>query len=78
MPGLPQMALAAGQGQPGQPVKSDQPCPFYETNGICYMGAACPYKHGQDPVVVKGDGTVFAYECFCGWRCEANNVSRRI
>lgn len=50
MPGLPPMPVP---GQPGaDQAKSDEPCPFYETNGICYMGAACPYKHGQGPVTV--------------------------
>lgn len=50
MPGLPPMPVP---GQPGaDQAKSNEPCPFYETNGICYMGAACPYKHGQGPVTV--------------------------
>ncbi|KAL1963148.1 hypothetical protein VTN77DRAFT_8691 [Rasamsonia byssochlamydoides] len=58
MPGLPPLPIPGAAGMSGQQNpsdqsgKSDQPCPFYETNGICYMGAACPYKHGQDPVVV--------------------------
>lgn len=72
-PQMPGLALpipgVAGQPQAGdQAAKSDQPCPFYETNGICYMGAACPYKHGQDPVVVppKDDGK---WRCFCRVRC---------
>lgn len=64
IPGLPLPVppQAAGQGQqqqPGElPAKSSQRCPLYETQGICYLGAACPYQHGQDSLVVppKDDG----------------------
>lgn len=52
MPGLPPMPVPGQQA--GDQTKSNEPCPFYETNGICYMGAACPYKHGQESVVVPG------------------------
>lgn len=57
MPGMPPMP-APGQ-PPGDQAKSNEPCPFYETNGICYMGAACPYRHGENTVVVpsKDNGT---------------------
>lgn len=63
MPGLPLPVPPAG-GNPGQqrsgelPAKSSQRCPLYETQGICYLGATCPYQHGQDSVVVpsKDDG----------------------
>jgi hypothetical protein len=59
MPGLPPLPIP-GQPLPGDQSKSSQPCPFYETNGICYMGAGCPYKHGEDSVVIppKDDGSV--------------------
>ncbi|OKL58052.1 hypothetical protein UA08_06685 [Talaromyces atroroseus] len=50
MPGIPPMPVPGQQGD--DQAKSNEPCPFYESNGICYMGAACPYKHGQGPVVV--------------------------
>jgi hypothetical protein len=65
MPGLPPMPVP---GQPGaDQAKSNEPCPFYETNGICYMGAACPYKHGQGPVTVPsgndGELNLFLLRC---------------
>lgn len=50
IPGIPQIPI--GNVQTGDQGKIDQPCQFYETTGICYLGAACPYKHGQDPTVV--------------------------
>lgn len=60
MPGMPPMPVP-GQPQPGDQAKSNEPCPFYETNGICYMGAACPYRHGENSVAVppKDNGTQF-------------------
>lgn len=59
MSGLPPMPVPGQQGD--DQAKSNEPCPFYETNGICYMGAACPYKHGQGPVVVPGsDGMIIS------------------
>ncbi|PYH94212.1 hypothetical protein BO71DRAFT_399080 [Aspergillus ellipticus CBS 707.79] len=50
MPGMPPMPMppqGAGPGaQPDQMVpKSSERCPFYETQGICYLGATCPYQH---------------------------------
>jgi hypothetical protein len=65
MPGLPPMPVP---GQPGaDQAKSNEPCPFYETNGICYMGAACPYKHGQGPVTVPS-GNDGELNLFLLWR----------
>ena len=51
MPGMPPMPMPPGipgqpQPQPDQmPAKSSERCPFYETQGICYLGATCPYQH---------------------------------
>ena len=52
--GFPQMAgmppipgMPGAPGQPGMGDMSNQRCPFYETQGICYLGAACPYQHGD-------------------------------
>lgn len=47
MPGMPPMPGMPGPGQPGSEQFKDQRCPFYETQGICYLGAACPYQHGE-------------------------------
>ncbi|RAL13777.1 CCCH zinc finger and RRM domain protein [Aspergillus homomorphus CBS 101889] len=47
MPGMPPMPMpppGAGQ-QPGEMPKSSERCPFYETQGICYLGNTCPYQH---------------------------------
>ncbi|KAL3461592.1 hypothetical protein BJX64DRAFT_260503 [Aspergillus heterothallicus] len=54
MPGMPPMPMPPGGGAPGQQgdqmgVKSTEKCPFYETQGICYLGAACPYQHDTVP-----------------------------
>lgn len=49
MPGMPPMpmppAVPGQQPQPDQMEKSSERCPFYETQGICYLGATCPYQH---------------------------------
>ena len=50
MPGMPPMPMAPGApGAPGQQQpqvpKSSERCPFYETQGICYLGNTCPYQH---------------------------------
>lgn len=49
MPGMPPMpmppAVPGQQPQPDQMGKSSERCPFYETQGICYLGATCPYQH---------------------------------
>ncbi|KAF7715523.1 Uncharacterized protein PECH_004726 [Penicillium ucsense] len=50
MPGMPSMpGMPGGPGQPNAgPMGSiNQRCPFYDTQGICYLGAACPYQHGE-------------------------------
>ncbi|KAL3495967.1 hypothetical protein BJX62DRAFT_145852 [Aspergillus germanicus] len=54
MPGMPPMPMPPGGGAPGQQgeqmgAKSTEKCPFYETQGICYLGAACPYQHDIVP-----------------------------
>lgn len=49
MPGMPPMA-----GQPGMEHLANERCPFYDTQGICYLGAACPYKHSD--AGAKNDG----------------------
>ncbi|KAJ5899257.1 hypothetical protein N7495_004001 [Penicillium taxi] len=56
MPGMPPMPVMPGA--PGQPVMepTGQPCPFYETQGICYLGTACPYQHGE--AGSKNDGGI--------------------
>ncbi|KAL4974790.1 hypothetical protein BDW66DRAFT_167541 [Aspergillus desertorum] len=49
MPGMPPMPMPPGGGPSQQPdqvgPKSTEKCPFYETQGICYLGGACPYQH---------------------------------
>ena len=48
MPGMPPMPGMPGvPGQPGTEQMANQRCPFYDTQGICYLGATCPYKHGE-------------------------------
>ena len=49
MPGMPPMA-----GQPGSEQLAGQPCPFYEQQGICFLGAACPYSHGDGANKAEG------------------------
>lgn len=54
MPGMPPMPIPSGgaqgqaQAQLDQGGKVAQRCPFYETQGICYLGATCPYQHGPE------------------------------
>lgn len=48
--GFPQMPGMPMPGMPGAEQMgsvSNQRCPFYDTQGICYMGTACPYSHGE-------------------------------
>ncbi|KAI9044147.1 CCCH zinc finger and RRM domain protein [Aspergillus affinis] len=59
MPGMPPMPMPP-TGGPGQPPdqmmpKTSERCPFYETQGICYLGAACPYQHDAIPGASKED-----------------------
>ncbi|KAE8363302.1 hypothetical protein BDV27DRAFT_8125 [Aspergillus caelatus] len=59
MPGMPPMPMPApggGAGQPQDPMapKSSERCPFWDTQGICYLGAACPYQH-DTPSLPKED-----------------------
>ncbi|PYH49220.1 CCCH zinc finger and RRM domain protein [Aspergillus saccharolyticus JOP 1030-1] len=58
MPGMPPMPMppvGAGQ-QPGEMVpKSSERCPFYETQGICYLGTTCPYQHDTNGGASKTD-----------------------
>lgn len=44
LPGLPGIPNAPGESGAG---KINQRCPFYDTQGICYLGATCPYQHGE-------------------------------
>ncbi|CDM34434.1 hypothetical protein CBS147339_4945 [Penicillium roqueforti] len=51
-PPMPGMLMPGMPGPPGQPgadqiPKSNQRCPFYDTQGICYLGNTCPYQHGE-------------------------------
>ncbi|KAL5332656.1 hypothetical protein BJX70DRAFT_383540, partial [Aspergillus crustosus] len=57
MPGMPPMPMPPGGGGPGQQAgpKSTEKCPFYETQGICYLGDACPYQHDIVPGAAKND-----------------------
>ena len=43
MPAMPPLPIP--DGQPGE--KITQRCPFYDMQGICYLGTACPYQHGE-------------------------------
>ncbi|KAJ5164069.1 uncharacterized protein N7500_005899 [Penicillium coprophilum] len=49
MPGMPMPGMPGPPGQPGvdQIPQSNQRCPFYDTQGICYLGNTCPYQHGE-------------------------------
>lgn len=48
MPGMPPMpGMPGAPGQPSAEEMASQPCPLYENQGICYLGAGCPYKHGD-------------------------------
>lgn len=59
LPGFPPLPIPPPTGPPrhlkqnSQSMQNNQPCPVYETQGICYLGAACPYQHGRDPLVVS-------------------------
>lgn len=57
MPGMPMPGMPGPPGQPGadQIPQSSQRCPFYDTQGICYLGNTCPYQHGEGGVS-KDDG----------------------
>lgn len=78
MPGMPPMPMpstgggggAQGQAQAqlDQSGKAAQRCPFYETQGICYLGATCPYQHGPEGGAgpLKQDG-MSARQLFLGW-----------
>ncbi|KAL4803482.1 hypothetical protein BDV18DRAFT_144834 [Aspergillus unguis] len=57
MPGMPPMPMPpGGSQQPDQMgVKSSEKCPFYEQQGICYLGGACPYQHDSVPGASKND-----------------------
>ncbi|KAJ5616695.1 hypothetical protein N7537_001809 [Penicillium hordei] len=52
MPGMPMPGMPGPPGQPGadQIPQSSQRCPFYDTQGICYLGNTCPYQHGEGGV----------------------------
>ena len=75
MPGMPPMPMPPGvpgqpQPQPDQmPAKSSERCPFYETQGICYLGATCPYQHD---VPSKEDGECSA--CIDFFRKELTRI----
>lgn len=47
MPGMPMPDMSGGQPGADQIPKSNQRCPFYDTQGICYLGDTCPYQHGE-------------------------------
>ncbi|KAJ5434878.1 hypothetical protein N7491_005473 [Penicillium cf. griseofulvum] len=52
MPGMPMPGMPGPPSQPGvdQIPQSNQRCPFYDTQGICYLGNTCPYQHGEGGV----------------------------
>ena len=58
MPGMPPMPMPPPGQQPDQMgSKSGEQCPFYETQGICYLGTTCPYQHGAEAAGgAKDDG----------------------
>lgn len=57
MPGMPPMPVPPMGQQPDQMgAKSGERCPFYESQGICYLGGACPYQHGPEMGDAKDDG----------------------
>lgn len=56
MPGMPPMPMPPPGQQPGQMGKSSERCPFYETQGICYLGTGCPYTHGDEAGAAREDG----------------------
>lgn len=65
MPGMPPMPMPPPGQQPDQMgPKSGERCPFYETQGICYLGSTCPYQHGPEAGgATKDDGTWACPRC---------------
>ncbi|CAG7975094.1 unnamed protein product [Penicillium olsonii] len=59
MPGMP--GMPGGPGDEQIP-KSNQRCPFYDTQGICYLGNTCPYQHGEAGAS-NGDGEAHTSQC---------------
>ncbi|KAL4870049.1 hypothetical protein BDV12DRAFT_65121 [Aspergillus spectabilis] len=59
IPGIPPMPMppSGGAGQQSDHIgpKSTEKCPFYETQGICYLGDACPYQHDMIPGSSKNE-----------------------
>ena len=53
MPPLPIPPTANGTEPPGGKVM--ERCPFYDTQGICYLGTACPYQHGEEAATTTDD-----------------------
>ncbi|KAJ9203646.1 hypothetical protein DTO164E3_276 [Paecilomyces variotii] len=51
MPGMPPLP----QQQGNLAGKSTERCPLYDTQGICYLGATCPYQHGDSVVPPRDD-----------------------
>ena len=54
LPGMPQMPQMPMQQQPHQAKRPGQRCRNYDNKGYCVRGAACPYDHGGDNIVVPG------------------------
>lgn len=73
MPGMPPMPLAPGPPGQQQVPKSSERCPFYETQGICYLGATCPYQHDSIPSRDDGELRIFGY-----WFAQTANILHRI
>lgn len=63
MQGMPMPGMPGAPGQPDadQIPKSNQRCPFYDTQGICYLGNTCPYQHGEVGAA-NGDGERIAFQ----------------
>lgn len=57
LPGMPQLPFAGSPG-PGsaQPQRSGKRCRDYDNKGFCARGAACPYDHGNDPIIAPSNG----------------------
>lgn len=49
---FPQMSGGKAINSP-LPPKVNQRCKDYDVKGFCVMGSACPYDHGNDPVVAS-------------------------
>ena len=56
MPAMPPLPIPPATAIPEQAGKVLQRCPFYDTQGICYLGATCPYQHGPEPAAANDDG----------------------